>query len=352
MVKTRSQKIGLQAGELVFVGNKQRTKAPLITLIDYNEGSFEERDISNLNECPLYKDKQTVTWINVEGNAPEILGKIGECFSIHPLVLEDILNTDQRPKMQEFDEYVFVVLKMFSLHPKTKEIITEQVSIILGKTFIISIQEGLEGDIFNPIRERIRLAKGRVRKLGCDYLMYSMIDQIVDHYFLLFEHLGERIEDLEDAVLLSPTPKTLANIHNLKKEMLLLRKSIWPLREEISNLIRSDSDLVTDNTKLYLRDVYEHTIQVIDTVETYRDMLSGMLDIYLSSISNRLNEVMKVLTVITTIFMPLTVITGMYGMNFKHMPELELWWWYPMVIGGMVAISVGMLTYFKIKKWL
>ncbi len=332
-------------------GTKKTKTSPLISRIDYAPDLCNEADISSFEACPVYKNKNSVTWINVEGTTPAILEKIGECFAVHPLILDDIASTNQRPKMQVFDEYLFIVLKMFKRNSKKKEITSEQVSILLGKTFVLSVQEGISGDIFDPIRNRIRSQKGKIHKLGPDYLLYSMIDQIIDNYFLLFEELGEEIEALEDAVIAEPTTETLSKIHLLKKNMILLRKSIWPLREEISGLIREDCAFVQEITKPYLRDVYEHTVQVIDTVETYREMLAGMLDIYLSSINNRLNEVMKALTAITTIFMPLTLITGLYGMNFKHMPELEIWWWYPLVLVTLGTIGILMIMYFKIKKW-
>jgi magnesium transporter len=232
------------------------------------------------------------------------------------------------------------------------EIEAEQVSLILGQNFLFSFQEGKKGDLFDPIRERIRNGKGRIRKMGADYLAYALIDAVVDHYFIILEKLGERIEVLEEALVAQPTTRTLHEIHNLKREMIFLRKAIWPLREVINSLARGESSLIQESTRVYLRDVYDHTIQVIDTIETFRDMVSGMLDIYLSSVSNRLNSVMKVLTIIATVFMPLTFLAGVYGMNFKHMPELEWRWGYPVIWAVMIAIGVFMLIYFRKKKWL
>lgn len=240
---------------------------------------------------------------------------------------------------------------MLSYDDKSGEVESEQVSVIIGTNFVISFQER-EGDVFNPARERIRHAKGRRRKLGPDYLAYSLLDAIVDSYFIILEKFGEKIETLQEELVTSPTPQTLQTIHDLKREMLFLRKSIWPLREVIGGLGREESPLIKDSTKIYLKDVYDHTIQVIDTVETSRDMLSGILDIYLSSISNRLNAVMKVLTVIATIFMPLTFIVGIYGMNFRYMPELEWHWGYFAVLTVMVIIGISMFFYFKVKKWI
>ncbi len=350
LIKKRSEKAGLPPGSLVHIGEK-KVEEVKITIIDYDETHFQEKEAKTIEECFIFKDKPTVTWINVEGiHQVEILEKLGECYGFHPLILEDILNTDQRPKTEDFGDYLYIVLKM--LYPNNSEVVTEQISLILGPNFVISFQEGLKGDVFDPLRERIRTAKGKIRQLGADYLAYSLIDSIVDHYFIILEKLGENIEFLEEKLITSPTPETLQTIHNLKREMIFLRKSVWPLREVISGLERGESFLIKESTRLYLRDVYDHTIQVIDNVETFRDMLSGMLDIYLSSVSNRLNAVMKVLTIIATIFMPLTFLAGLYGMNFKYMPELSWPWGYPLALFIMLAIAVSMLIYFKNKKWL
>ncbi len=277
--------------------------------------------------------------------------KIGEHFKIHPLVLEDIMNTGQRPKMEDFNDYLFIVLKMLSYDEEENETKTEQVSLILSSKFVISFQES-EGDVFDPVRERIRSDRGRIRKMGVDYLAYSLIDAIVDNYFMVLEKIGEKIEDIEDELVKNPTPEVLHTIHRLKRELIFLRKSVWPLREVISRLERWESPLIDKSIDIYLRDVYDHTIQVIDALETFRDMLSGMLDIYLSSLSNRMNEVMKVLTIIATIFIPLTLISSIYGMNFKYMPELDWFWGYPLVYTVMLAVSAVMLIYFRRKKWL
>jgi magnesium transporter len=261
------------------------------------------------------------------------------------------MNTGQRPKMEDFDDYLFIVLKMFHYDEKENETKTEQVSLILSTNYVISFQES-EGDVFDPIRERMRTDRGRIRKMGADYLAYTLIDAIVDNYFMVLEKIGEKIEDIEDELVKNPTPEVLQTIHRLKRELIFLRKSVWPLREVISRLERWESPLINKSIDIYLRDVYDHTIQVIDSLETFRDMLSGMLDIYLSSVSNRMNEVMKVLTIIATIFIPLTLIAGIYGMNFRYMPELDWVWGYPMVYVIMLAISAVMLMYFRRKKWL
>jgi len=352
LTKKRSQKAGLPPGTLIHIGEKKREE-PKITILDYDEARFQEREVKSIEECFPFKEKPTVTWINVEGlHQVEVLERLGGCYGLHPLVLEDILNTDQRPKMEDYGEYLYIVLKMLYYDDRNGQIEAEQISLILGQNFVLSFQEGKEGDVFGPLRERLRGGKGRIRKMGTDYLAYSLIDAIVDHYFIILERLGERVEFLEEELVTEPTTKTLKEIHNLKREMIFLRKAVWPLREVISGLERGESSLIQQNTQIYFRDVYDHTIQVIDNIETFRDTVSGMLDIYLSSVSNRLNTVMKVLTIIATIFMPLTFLAGVYGMNFKYMPELEWRWGYPFVWMVMIAIGIVMLIYFRKKKWL
>ena len=348
----RSKKSGLPPGTLVHIGEKKRDKVR-ITILDYNETQLEEKEVKTIEECFPFKDKTTTTWINIEGlHEIDIIEKIGNHFNLHPLLLEDIVNTEKRPKMEDYGEHIFIVLKMLSHDEKANQIKSEQVSIVLGSNYIISFQEGIEGDVFEPVRERIRSGKGRIRKMGVDYLAYSLMDAIVDHYFLILEKLGERIEDIEDELVTNPSQETLRTIHHLKREMISLRKSVWPLREVLGCLERGESSLIQEPTQVYLRDVYDHTIQIIDTIETYRDTLSGILDIYLSSISNRMNEIMKVLTIIATIFIPLTFIVGIYGMNFEHMPELKWRAGYFIVWGIMAIVALSMLFYFRKRKWL
>ena len=347
---TRSKKIGLPPGTLVHVGEKKSEEVK-ITIIDYDTDNFHQKQSNTIEECFTFKDTPTVTWIDIVGiHKVENIQKLGDCFGFHPLVLEDILHTDQRPKMEDHDDYFYIVLKM--LHNETSpEIMTEQVSLILGPNFVISFQE-IGGDVFNHVRDRLKTAKGRIRKMGADFLAYSLIDAIVDSYFVILEKTGERLEDIEEDLMTEPSEKTLHAIHRMKREMIYLRKSVWPLREVISALNREDSPLIKDSTKIYLRDVYDHTIQVIDAIETFRDMLSGMLDIYLSSLSNKMNEIMKFLTIIGTIFIPLTFIVGVYGMNFHFMPELNWRYGYFSILAFMGLIGISMLIYFKRKKWL
>jgi magnesium transporter len=345
------KKVGIPPGTIVHVGEKKVEKTR-ITVIDYNQKDFQEKEIERVEDCLVFLDKPTATWINIDGlHQVDIIEKVGAHFKIHPLVLEDIVHTGQRPKIEDFGDYIFVVLRMILHGDRKEEIIGEQISLILGSNYVISFQER-GGEVFDPIRERIRNAKGRIRKAGADYLAYALLDAIVDNYFVILEHVGEQIESLEDELVSNPAPETLHMIQKLKSDMIFLRKSVWPLREVISGLERGESDLITKPTGIYLRDVYDHTIQVIDTIETFRDMVSGMLDIYLSSVSNRMNEVMKVLTIMATIFIPLTFIAGIYGMNFKFMPELEWPLGYPLALGVMLFVVAAMVFYFRGKKWL
>jgi magnesium transporter len=344
-LQKRSKKTGLAPGSLIHVGNRYAEKSK-ITLIRYDETFFAEKEISSIADSRSEKDKQGITWLNIDGLQDiKLFEDIGELFSLHPLVLEDILNTDQRPKMEDYGDYIYLVLRNFH-GQENGNLLSDQVSIILGKGFILSFQEK-ESGLFDSIKDKISKNKGRIRKEGADYLAHAIIDNIVDNYFIVLENLEEKIEYLEDDLVKKTTPATLETIHILKRELIGLRKSLWPLREAISSLERSDSPLINKSTVVYFKDIYDHTIAIIDTVETFRDMLSGMLDIYLSTISNRLNEVMKVLTIIATIFMPLTFLAGVYGMNFKYMPELEFRWGYFGVLAIMLVVALLMLRYFK-----
>lgn len=350
LLKKRSRKAGLSPGSLVHIGEVRQT-APLTEVITYDRHGVHVDHPDLETACVLPPAAPAVTWVNVEGiGRLELLKKLGDCFGIHPLVLEDIANTDQRPKAEEYDQYLFVVLKM--LTPVEAGVVSEQVSLVLGGDWLLTFQEGLDGDPFSPVRERLQNPQGRIRSQGADFLAYSLMDVIVDNYFIVLEQVAESIEAMEEELMRAPSQRTLAEIYRLKRELLFIHKAIWPLREVISSMIRRESPLVKESTIIYVRDLYDHTIQVIETVETLRDMLSGMLDIYLSSVSNRMNGIIKVLTIIATIFMPLTFIVGLYGMNFKHMPELEWQWGYPAVLLLMVGITIGMLLFFRRKKWL
>ncbi|MBU1659971.1 MAG: magnesium/cobalt transporter CorA [Chloroflexi bacterium] len=343
--------VGHAPGTLVTTEKADRQPLKL-TVFEYGpEMPVNERQAQTVSECIPFNPQTPVTWLNVGGSHQvEILEEIGSRLDIHPLVMEDILDTSQRPKMEDFDRFLFIELNMLSWDENQLQIESQQVSLILGENYVVTFQER-EKDVFDPIRKRIREDKSRLTKQGADYLAYSLIDAIVDHYFVVLENLGEQIEFLEEELITDPDPGTLQATHELKRELIFLRKSVWPLREVISALERGESPLFQETSLIYLRDVYDHTIQIIDTVETFRDMASGMLDIYLSSVSNRMNEVMKVLTVIATVFMPLSFIVGLYGMNFRYMPELQWKWGYFGVWGVVISVVAGMLAYFRRKKW-
>ncbi len=345
-----SRKKGLPPGTLVHVGEK-KTEAVKILVIDYNEKNFNICDVQSISECDSSIGEPRVRWVDVVGiHRVDVIEEIGRIYNLHPLVMEDILNTNQRPKIDDWDDYSYMVLKALQFDAARGEIVPEQISIILGRDFVVTLQER-EGDDFIPIIDRILNDKGRVRKSGADYLVCALIDSIVDNYFGILEKIGEKIEVIEDELIADPREGTAGAIHSLKREMIFLRKAVWPLREAISALERGESSMINDSTLVYFKDVYDHVIQIIDTIELFRDMLSGMIDVYLSSINNRMNQVMKLLTIITTIFIPLSFIAGVYGMNFRFMPELEWRWGYLSVIMVMIGTALLMVFYFRRKKW-
>ncbi len=352
-----SRKAGMMPGSLVYIGD-QRTQPVKLQLIEFTKTELVEKELAGPADCIQYKDTPGVSWINVTGiHDTGIIQGFGDEFGIHPLVLEDILNTGQRPKLEEWGEYLFLVVKMLYIKPGEATITSEQVSVIMGKGYVVSFQEQ-PADVFDPVRERIRKTVPRVRFSNPDYLAYALIDAIVDNYFAIVEHLADKIELIEDRLVNRPTTEDLQQIHELKRELIFMRKAVFPLREVIGNLDRTESDLVHTSTRPYLRDLYEHTVQVIDTVESLRETVSGLLDIYLSSVSNRMNEVMKVLTIIATIFIPLSFLAGVYGMNFDtsasplNMPELHLPYGYIMFWGIALAVGIGLLWSFRRKHWL
>ena len=349
-LKKRSKKAGLGPGALIHIGNTYGDKSK-ITMARYDETSFAEREIRSVSELQKEKNLPGVLWVNIDGlQDVRLLEEIGLLFGLHPLILEDILNTDQRPKAEDFSDYMFIVVK--NIHNSVDQNLhAEQISIILGKNFVLSFQEK-ESDLFHPIRERLRAAKGRIRKAGADYLAHHLMDAVIDQYFAVLEDIDEKIERLENELLRQTTPAQLQSIHLLKRELTFLRKSLWPLRDAIGLLQRSDSQLIVESTLIYFKDVSDHIIAVIDTVDTFRDMLGGMLDIYLSAASMKMNQVMKVLTVITTIFMPLSFLAGVYGMNFEHIPGLHWRWSFYALWGVMLTIVGGMLILFARKKWI
>ncbi len=330
---------------------KKKINQTIISLVDYGKTEYTEKVISETKQCAVYKDEKTITWINIDGlHDVKIIEELAGCFGFHPLTLEDILDTGQRPKIEDFSDYVSIVLKMLELDKDNDKLSIEQISIIFGKNYLISFQEQ-PLDIYNHIRASLKDSKSPLRKEGTDFLAYFLIDSIVDNYFKILEQMGEKIEKTENRLVLNPTQKTLGEINKLKRYMLFIRKSIWPMREVISIMERGQIGLVRKSTKLYIRDLYDHIIQIIDTVETYREMLSEMIDIYLSSMSNKLNEVMKILTIFASIFIPLTFIASVYGMNFKYMPELASRWGYPIVWGILIGLSIFLIIYFKRRKW-
>ncbi len=351
-----SKKKGLPPGSAVYVG-EQRDEKVKITVIDYDKENIETISSTEADSCGLYFNRPTATWVNVDGlHQAEVIEKIGNCIGLHPLTIEDILNTNQRPKIDVYDDYVYLVIRTPEFLNGSKVVGLEQVSFVLGRNYLLTFQEK-EGDTFDAVRSRIKSNKGRIRKMGVDYLAYCLLDSVVDNYFSLLEKVGEEIEVLEDELMADPSPATLHKIHVLKREMVLLRKSIWPLREVVNSLQRDEVPFVGETINFYLKDLYDHTVQVLETVETFRDIIAGMLEIYLSSISNRMNEVMKVLTIFAAIFIPLTFIAGLYGMNFNtekspfNMPELNWYFGYPTALLIMVTVAGTMLLFFKRKGW-
>ncbi len=345
------RKAGQAPGTLEYTGERKVERVRM-RVIDYDAEQIDERELTSVEDCFPYREPPRVSWLNIDGlHEVPILEQLGTHFGIHPLVLEDIVSTHQRPKTDEYEGYLYVVMRMVGFDEKRHEISMEQISLILGPSYVLTFQER-EGDVFEPVRERLRRGKGRARKLGPDYLAYALMDAVVDHYFVVLERIGDRIEQLEQALIEEPTQEQLQAIHRLKREMILLRKSIWPLREVVGGLERSESELFQEGTDLFLRDVYDHTIQAVDAVESFRDILSGLQDLYLSSISNKMNEVMKVLTIIGTIFIPLSFLAGLYGMNFDFMPELHWKWSYPIFWVVILVAAGGMLAFFRRKRWL
>ena len=351
IVKRVHKPPGSAPGTLVHTGQK-KVETVRIRLIDYDEQHIREETVHDIEQCLEAVDHPTITWVNIDGlHDPEIVGRVGDRFGIHRLVLEDVLSTTQRPKVEEYGDHFFVVVKMLTFDGESGTIESEQVSFIVGDRYVFSFQERF-GDVFEPVRQRLREAKGRLRTRGSDYLAYTLIDAVVDSYFRIIEEVGDRLEDLEELVLRDPAHSVMHRLHHLKREMLILRRAVWPLREVLGSMYRGEVNLVTEETRVFLRDVYDHAVQVIDTVETLREVNSSAIDLYMSHVGNRMNEVMKVLTIIATIFMPLGFFAGVYGMNFEHMPELAIRWAYPALLGWMLTLAGGMLLYFRKKGWL
>lgn len=355
--KARKRKApGTAPGTIEHIGEQHMDEIK-ITVHDYDEAHLEEIAIGEIEKAQPYLNDPSKTWIKVRGlHDTDKLKTIWNFFELHPLIQEDIVNTSQRPKVELYDNCIFFVLRMLTYSEKDKSFQTEQISIVLGENFVISFQETDEA-YFKPILDRLAVEGSRIRKLGADYLTYALIDAVVDYYYNIIEHLAVEIEKLEEELLDDPEEAHLEKIHKLRREIIYFRKSVWPLRDAINSAIRDDSKFIGDNTKIFLRDVYDHMVQVIDNIENYRDMVLGLHDMYMSSVSHKMNEVMKVLTIIATIFIPLTFVAGIYGMNFDpetspyNMPELSWYWGYPASLSLMAVIAFVMLIYFKRKDW-
>ncbi len=334
---------------------------PVVTLIEYDKAHLEERTITDKAELASCLDNQRTTWINVDGMGDiDVLRTLGAQFNLHPLTLEDVLATGQRPKMEQYDGYLFIVAQMLYLN-KEKQMCGEQVSMFLGKNFLITIQEEGDFDVFEPVRARIRAANGSIRKQGADYLAYALLDSIVDHYYPVLESVGGSIEQIEDELVDVLVKDPVRDLHRYKRTLSQVRRFIWPIRDVVNSMMHEETGLVTKGTKVYLRDCYDHTVQLMDLVESYRDVLSGLMELYLSSVGIRTNQIMKILTVISSIFIPLTFIVGVYGMNFArevdgkklpwNMPELYQPWGYIAVMLFMLGIAVFQILYFKKRRW-
>ncbi|WP_413174311.1 magnesium/cobalt transporter CorA [Anabaena azotica] len=332
---------------------------PNIILIDYNQTELIRVQINNPEDCNNYLDTESVSWVDVQGlGNRDILERLGQVFDLHPLVLEDVVNMAERPKIEDYEDQLLIIARMVVPKERNFGFHSEQVSLVLGKHYLLTVQEEPEYDCFDGVRTRIEKNKGIIRKQGADYLAYSLLDSIVDGFFPVLELYGERIEELEEEVIVKPTPQTLQQIYKIRRELLQLRRAIWPQRDAINSLIRDSSQIISDDVRIYLRDCYDHTVQVMDMVETYRELASGLMDVYLSAVSNKMNEIMKLLTVVSSIFIPLTFVAGIYGMNFNtekspyNMPELNWYWGYPLCLGLMALISGGLMIFFWQKGWL
>jgi magnesium transporter len=349
--KPLRKKAGLPPGSIVYTGH-EKDRIPEISVFQYNKDNYSELKTHNLHEIKQLDYTNCVTWINIDGiHNTELIAEFEKLFNIHSLLLEDIANVNQRPKIEDFEDSIFFTLKMLTYNEENKHIESEQVSFVMGKNYLISFQEK-QGDVFDSIRERIRNFQGKVRLKGADYLSYALIDVIVDQYFHIIENIGDEINNLEELIFASPDENNLQSIQENKKQLLLLRKAIYPLREAINKLQKTEFQLIDKNTIKYYNDVYDHTVQIIETIESQRDMNTGLKDIYLSGLSIQMNKVMQVLTLIATIFIPLTFIVGIYGMNFEYMPELSWRYGYFIVMGLMFLMGIGLVIFFKKKKWI
>lgn len=350
LFRSPPKKIGLPPGSLIYVG-EQKVERPILSAIDYTSETFQWQKDIDLATCLALKDSASVSWINLDGiHEIDQLEAIGKVFELHPLALEDVLNTGHPPKFEEFDNHALIITKMFYFEEQDCRIMAEQISILLTEKNLLTFQER-PGDVFDGVRDRLQRKTGRIRQRGADYLAYCLVDSVVDSYFHVLEKIGDRLDQLEAELISQPTQDLLHQVHHLKGQLGFLRKAIWPMREMVGNLLHSESGLLVESTNVFLRDLYDHAVQTLDIVESYRETASGLVDLYMSSVSQRTNEVMQVLTIMASIFIPLTFIAGIYGMNFELMPELKWRYGYPMVWGLMLLCAIGMLLFFKRKKW-
>lgn len=347
---------GTPPGTLII---DEDAEQPNIFLVDYNQTNLTQKQIKHPEECSNYLDTESVSWVDVQGlGNKEIIHRLGQTFDLHPLILEDVFNMGERPKIEDYEDQLVIIARMVVPNPNHGSFYSEQVSLVLGRHYLLTIQEEPEHDCFDSVRMRIDRSKGIIRRQGSDYLAYSLLDAIIDGFFPVLELYGERIAELEEEVIVSPNPQTLKQIYQIRRELLQLRRAIWPQRDAINSLIRDSSKLISEEVRIYLRDCYDHAVQVMDMVETYRELASGLMDVYLSAVSNKMNEIMKLLTVVSSIFIPLTFVAGIYGMNFNtekspyNMPELNWYWGYPLCLGLMAAIASGLIFFFWRRGWL
>ncbi|MGE3182199.1 MAG: magnesium/cobalt transporter CorA [Phycisphaerae bacterium] len=346
--RKRHTKAGARPGTLVMHPEAQPVS---LRAFVYDAESLEEPVVAGVQDVPKLLAGGRKVWLDINGlGSEDVLRKLGEIFHIHPLALEDVVNLPQRPKVEAYDEHLLIITRMVRAEGEMK-IDYEQVSLLLGKNYVVTFQERC-GDVFDPVRERLRRGGGPIRKLGPDYLAYALLDAVIDGYYPVLEKLGDALEDLETEIVAQPHPANLRTIHRAKRELLAVRRGIWPQREKLNTMIRDDSAYITDEVRVYLRDCYDHCVQIMDAVESYRELASGLMDVYISSVGFRQNEIMKVLTIMASIFIPLTFLVGIYGMNFEHMPELHAKWGYPILIAVMAMVATVMLVYFKRRGWI
>lgn len=355
-VKEHFHQSGTIPGTIIVDEN---SKPPSIFLIDYNQTDLIHKQISYPEECINYLDTNSVSWVDVQGlGNQDILQRLGQSFDLHPLILEDIVNMVERPKIEDYEDQLVIIAHMVVPNNNNGSFYGEQVSLVLGKYYVLTVQEEPEHDCFDGVRTRIDKSKGIIRRQGSDYLAYALLDAIIDGFFPVLELYGERIDDLEEEVIINPSQKTLQKIYQIRRELLQLRRGIWPQRDAINSLIRDGSELISPDVRIYLRDCYDHTVQLIDILETYRELVAGLMDVYLSAVSNKMNEIMKLLTVVSSIFIPLTFIAGVYGMNFNteksphNMPELNWYWGYPLCLVLMLLVAITLLYLFWRRGWL